>query len=404
MPVPDILGGRYELRGVLGRGGMAEVRDGWDLRLHRAVAIKLLNPAFSSANAEQRRRFEAEARSAAALNHPNIVAVHDTGDYNGVPYIVMERLPGRTLADDIALGPIPERTVRRILGELLGALAAAHDAGILHRDIKPANILFTTTGAVKLTDFGIAKTRDADHTRTGQIVGTLAYVSPDRLYGRPAAVTDDLYAVGVVGYEALTGRRPYLQNNPAAMARAISDGPPPPLETVRPGLDPTLTVAIGRAMAHDRDLRFTDARTMLAALAAPPEGAPVPQPAPRQMPIAVPPAATLIGAPAPDPSHRTSPRTRTRILAVIAAVVAILAALTYALATAGQQEDSPTPGTTTETVVPASAAPPTTPASIPVPVAPVEPPANGNPQPDNGNGNGQQKEKEKKEKGNNGPP
>jgi eukaryotic-like serine/threonine-protein kinase len=162
MQAPDVLGGRYELRGVLGRGGMAEVRDGWDTRLDRAVAIKLLYPMFSM-QPDNRRRFEIEARAAAALNHPHIVAVHDSGEHDGTPYIVMERLSGRTLADVIARGPLPQPQVRSILDDVLSALAAAHAAGILHRDIKPGNILFTDSGVTKIADFG---TRRAPKPRT----------------------------------------------------------------------------------------------------------------------------------------------------------------------------------------------------------------------------------------------
>ena len=144
-----MLGGRYELRGILGRGGMAEVRDGWDTRLDRPVAVKLLHPAFS-VQPDNRRRFETEARAAARLNHPHIVAVHDTGEHKGAPFIVMERLSGRTLADEVMRGPLLQDRVREILDDVLSALAAAHAAGILHRDIKPANILFTASGDVKV--------------------------------------------------------------------------------------------------------------------------------------------------------------------------------------------------------------------------------------------------------------
>src|SRR6202158_4068171 len=133
MQAPEILGGRYELRGVLGRGGMAEVRDGWDNRLGRAVAVKLLHPVFS-VQADNRRRFEVEARAAAALNHPHIVAVHDSGEHAATPYIVMERLPGRTWADLVARGRLPQIQVRAILHDVLSALAVAHAAGTLHRD------------------------------------------------------------------------------------------------------------------------------------------------------------------------------------------------------------------------------------------------------------------------------
>ena len=216
---------------------MAEVRDGWDMRLDRPVAVKLLHPAFSVAD-DSRRRFEIEARAAASLNHPNIVAVHDSGDHAGTPFIVMERLSGRTLADELMRGPLPRDHVRAILGDVLSALTAAHSAGILHRDIKPANILFTPTGGVKVGDFGIAKSAETPATMTGQIVGTMAYLSPDRIAGRPATVADDLYAVGAVGYEAVTGHQPFPQENLAALARAIAETVPPPLRMLRPDVEP----------------------------------------------------------------------------------------------------------------------------------------------------------------------
>ena len=149
-----------------------------------AVAIKLLHPGLA-ADPESRRRFENEARSAAALNHPNIVAIHDSGEERGVPFIVMERLPGNTLADLVARGALPQPAVRTVLAEVLAALAAAHRAGILHRDVKPGNILFTSSGMAKVGDFGIAKTTETNHTVAGQIVGTVAYLSPERLGGHP---------------------------------------------------------------------------------------------------------------------------------------------------------------------------------------------------------------------------
>src|SRR6478752_235550 len=266
MQAPEVLGGRYELRGVLGRGGMAEVRDGWDNRLDRAVAVKLLHPVFIG-QPDDRMRFETEARAAAALNHPHIVSVHDSGEHAGMPYIVMERLSAQTLADVIGRGPLPQPRVRSILDDVLSALAAAHAAGILHRDIKPANILFAPSGHTKVADFGIAKSAGSVHTMTGQIVGTMAYLSPDRIAGRPASAADDLYAVGVVGYEALTGRRAFPQQNLPELARAISEGMPPPLAALRPDADPALVAAIERSMARDPAWRFGSAEEMRAALA-----------------------------------------------------------------------------------------------------------------------------------------
>ncbi|WP_131811372.1 serine/threonine-protein kinase, partial [Mycolicibacterium monacense] len=251
MTGPELLAGRYELREVLGLGGMAEVRDGWDTRLDRAVAIKLLHPAMR-AQPDVRSRFEAEARSAAALTHPNIVAVHDYGEDDGTPFIVMERLPGRTLGDVIAAGPMSPAQVRSMLGEVLAALEVAHAAGVLHRDIKPGNILLSAdANTLKVADFGIAKTGGAAYTMTGQIIGTLAYMSPERVSGAPASVADDLYAVGVMAHEALLGRRAFPQDNPAAVARAIMDDPPPPVTAFRTDVDPILAGVIERAMTPD---------------------------------------------------------------------------------------------------------------------------------------------------------
>ncbi|MHB1710012.1 MAG: serine/threonine-protein kinase, partial [Acidimicrobiales bacterium] len=259
------LGDRYQLRGLLGRGGMGDVRDGWDTRLDRPVAIKVLRPDLAT-QSDLRRRFEAEAKAAATLNHPHVVAVFDSGEDAGVPYIVMERLPGRTLADEIAGSPLAEDQVRKILVGVTEALVVAHDAGILHRDIKPGNVLFSADGTVKVADFGIAKSTDTDHTMTGQILGTAAYLSPERLSGKPSTVVDDLYAVGVVGYEALCGRKPFAGDSPIALVRAISDGHVLPLATERPGVDPALAAVIEQAMARDPERRFISARSMLRAL------------------------------------------------------------------------------------------------------------------------------------------
>jgi serine/threonine protein kinase len=158
----EVIGGRYELRGILGRGGMAEVREAWDRRLRRVVAVKLLHPGLTDVS-EKRLRFEAETRAAGALASPHIVVVHDSGEYNDTPFIVMERLPGASLADEIARRPLPQPLVRDVLADVLAALALAHDAGILHRDIKPGNILFSGSGGVKVTDFGIAS---CDHSNS----------------------------------------------------------------------------------------------------------------------------------------------------------------------------------------------------------------------------------------------
>ncbi len=269
MQAPEVLGGRYELRGVLGRGGSAEVRDGWDVRLGRPVAVKVLYPSVS-ALPDCRRRFVAEARAAARLNHPHIVAVRDSGVHDGRHYIVLERLPGQSLADVLArCGPLAAQQVRAIMRDVLSALGAAHRRGVLHRDIKPANILFTASGRVKIADFGVAKTADAPATLTNRIFGTMAYLPADRIAGRQATAGDDLYALGVVAYEALTARRAYPQTSLSDLADAISAGRLTPLATLRPDIDPALAQAIERSMARDPRWRFGTAEQMLACLDAP---------------------------------------------------------------------------------------------------------------------------------------
>lgn len=265
MTSAGLLGGRYETRGVLGFGATAEVCDGWDTRLSRPVAIKCLRPGLSS-QPDVRQRFTIEARAAAALNHSNIVRVFDIGSHGGTPFIVMERLPGDTLGDRIALGPLPQAHVSSVLRSVLAALAVAHDAGMLHRDIKPSNLLLAPSGTVKVADFGIVKTAASAHTTTGHIVGTLAYMSPARVSGKPASVDDDLYAVGVVGYEALTGRKPFPQEDIMPLAHAIIEGRPPPLKELRPDVDPVLADVIERAMSPDPLQRFGSADAMRRAL------------------------------------------------------------------------------------------------------------------------------------------
>lgn len=247
-PALDVLGGRYELGRVLGRGGMGVVRAATDLRLGRPVAVKLLHPDLA-ADPSARGRFEEEARAAARLVHPNVVAVFDTGEHDGTPFIVMESLPGRSLADEIVGGPLSPGRVGAVAGEVLDALGAAHRAGIIHRDIKPANVLLTDDGTAKVADFGIAKTAEGiDHTATGLIIGTPSYLAPERLAGRPATPRTDVYAAGATLYEALTGVKPTL-------ARA-------PLGELRPDADPNLVDVVERAMAADPDERFATAEEM----------------------------------------------------------------------------------------------------------------------------------------------
>ena len=185
------LGGRYLIGARLGGGGMAIVYRALDERLDRDVAVKVLDT-MRGADSEQQARFEIEARAAASITHPNVVAVHDVGiegdPPNVVPYIVMECLPGRTLADEFAAGPLTAARAHAVLDEILAALGAAHAKGVLHRDIKPGNVLLDEGGRAKLADFGIARITPGDLTLTGMVMGTPAYLAPERVAGRPATV------------------------------------------------------------------------------------------------------------------------------------------------------------------------------------------------------------------------
>jgi serine/threonine protein kinase len=260
-----VIAERYETGPLLGRGGMAEVYAATDRRLDREVAVKLLLPAMA-VRPDVRRRFEAEARAAASLTHANAVAVYDTGEHDGAAFIVMERLPGDTLADRMSAGPVEPDRVRRLAHDVLGALGAAHTAGIVHRDVKPGNILLTTDGAAKIADFGIATSLDADPTSASHLIGTPAYLAPERLDGAPASPRSDLYSLGVVLYEALAGAKPFAGDVPVAVAHAIHEGTHRPLTEVRPDVDAGLAGVVEQAMARDPDARFPSAAAMAAAL------------------------------------------------------------------------------------------------------------------------------------------
>ena len=414
MPAPETLTGRYELRGLLGHGGMGDVYDGWDLRLGRPVAVKVLRSDLAAA-ADIRLRFESEARTAATINHPNVVAVYDSGEDGGRPFIVMERLPGRTLADEIAEAPVGPDRVRVVLADVLAALGAAHAAGILHRDIKPGNVLFSTAGAVKVTDFGIAKTAESNQTATGEVLGTVAYLSPDRIEGKPAGVTDDLYAVGVMGYEMVAGFRPFAGDNILSVARAILQHDATPLRALSPSADPMLVGTIERAMAPDPVARFPDAESMRRALlvqpmhphSAPPVAAAVPH-ATRALTSPIPPSAAYAAQPVPASRSRRRPLV---VAAIVAAAIFAVVAGILAVSLGSDSSDAPatTPSTTntsTSGVPPLAPAPATT-ATVPTTTTTAAAPAPREPAPPvvevpTDTGNEKQKEKEKKPGNGNG--
>ncbi|HSC28708.1 MAG TPA: protein kinase [Vicinamibacterales bacterium] len=232
--------GPYEITGALGAGGMGEVYRARDTRLGREVALKVLSQAVVD-NAERLARFEREARSASALNHPGIVTIHDFGSQDGEAYLVMELVRGESLRDLLGRGPLPQKRLLAIAAGLADALAAAHAAGIVHRDLKPENVMVTSDGAPKILDFGLVRTTqvpiDATSSHTelhvsaaGSVLGTVSYMSPEQARGEPVDFRSDQFALGLILHEMATGRHPFRRDTPYETLAAILNGDPEPLD------------------------------------------------------------------------------------------------------------------------------------------------------------------------------
>jgi serine/threonine-protein kinase len=272
MTTPQHLSDRYELGDILGFGGMSEVHLARDVRLHRDVAVKVLradlarDPSFYL-------RFRREAQNAAALNHPSIVAVYDTGEAETaagpLPYIVMEYVDGVTLRDIVHTdGPLPPRRAIEIIADACQALNFSHQNGIIHRDVKPANIMISTTNAVKVMDFGIARAiaDSSSVTQTAAVIGTAQYLSPEQARGDPVDARSDVYSLGCVLYEILTGEPPFTGDSPVSVAyQHVREDPVPPSKR-HEGISADLDAVVLKALAKNPDNRYQTAAEMRADL------------------------------------------------------------------------------------------------------------------------------------------
>jgi serine/threonine protein kinase len=308
--IGQTLAGRYRVDELIGRGGMADVYRGADIVLDRAVAIKVLTERDDG----ERDRFLREARSMARLNHRNVVAVYDAGRDETSSFIVMELVEGRTLASVPANELTVHAAIRHYI-EILEALAYAHESGVIHRDVKPANVMLLPNGTVKVMDFGLARrTSDMSSASTaGEIVGTIAYLPPERFLGKIADARSDLYSVGVMLYETFTGTVPFKSDSDDLVAVIFGhvNEPPAPPHTVNRAVPAPVERIIMRLLEKEPERRYQsaedvmlDLRTLLtgpAEAAEPPEAA-TGQPQPQQPPPPVRPSKVVIPAPAPRPT------------------------------------------------------------------------------------------------------
>ena len=256
--------GRYKILGRIGSGGMADVYRAQDTHLGREVALKVLHRRFAQ-DAEFVERFRREAKAAAGLQHPNVVGVYDRGDHDGTYYIAMEHLRGRTLKEIVnEEAPLDQMRVIDIGVQVLNAAGFAHKRGVIHRDFKPHNVIVDAEGVPKVTDFGIARAGASEMTETGSIMGTAQYLSPEQAQGHAVTAASDLYSIGVMLYEMLTGKLPFGGDSAVSIALKHLSEPPPPMQGVEPNLE---GVVLG-ALAKDPAARWQSAEDFAEALEA----------------------------------------------------------------------------------------------------------------------------------------
>jgi TolB-like protein len=261
--------GPYRILEKIGEGGMGEVYRAHDSRLQRTVAIKVLAPRLGTP--ERVERFEQEARAASALNHPNILTIHDVGRQGDTAFFAMEWVEGRTLRDELGAGPVPHRRTIHLAQQIAEGLAVAHAAGIVHRDLKPENVMVRSDGLAKIVDFGLAKLKagDADPTvtavgisDTGVVMGTVGYLSPEQASGRPVDYKSDQFALGLLIYELVTRARPFQRATTAQTLAATIEAEPAPIESLRPDVPPHLAAIVRRLLAKNPDDRYESTRDL----------------------------------------------------------------------------------------------------------------------------------------------
>lgn len=328
----DVIGGRYELRERLGSGAMAEVWLADDRKLERPVALKFLAPHADS------RRFEREARAAAALSHPNVARIYEYGEADGRTYMALEYLPGGTLEERLGSGDaLPNAETERIARQVAAGLAHAHAHGLVHRDLKPANVLFDQEGRAKIADFGIARLEGIDTlTEAGTVMGTAAYISPEQAGGEAASPASDVYSFGVILFRLLTGRLPFVAETPLEVAAMHRTEEPPAVGSLRPEAPPQLAALAAAALAKNPRQRPADGAALVAALdstaetgvfAAPPED----------------PAPTMVLPPSQPPPSRN----RQRLWIALSAIAAVLLVGAGIAAAVLLSDDGTGAGTTT---------------------------------------------------------
>jgi serine/threonine protein kinase len=290
--------GPYEIHGLLGAGGMGEVYRALDTRLNRRIAIKVLAADLADDH-DRLRRFKQEAEAASALNHPNILTIHDIGHEAGVAFIVMEWVQGKTLRDLLAGGPLAPRRLAHIAHQMAEGLAQAHAAGIVHRDLKPENVMVTDTDHVKIVDFGLAKLKRPDGpelshavtqsggTVAGVVLGTVGYMSPEQASGRDADHRSDQFSLGLIAYEAVTGRRPFARATAAQTLAATIEADPEPIDAVNRDVPPLLALVIHRCLEKNPPDRYESTRDLARDLQHVATAAPSVAPSPRRRPFPV---------------------------------------------------------------------------------------------------------------------